>query len=209
MFKKPLKILFKPFVIPCVARDMDIVRNLASVDARWDIWEKIVPNVILILAAKKELVIDHGYSYIVFEFKKVVLTVFNFKECNCEQGFGGMLCDEELNYCEKNPNTCENGGKCTSLTKDDGNYKCECPSGWFGDRCDRLTMIPTTTELPSTTPANTSMKDAKLSIVTPATILAIPVNSYAYETPILNVREKTTTTEKNKESLEADDENET
>lgn len=51
----------------------------------------------------------------------------------------------ELNYCEENPNTCENDGKCTSLSKDDGLYKCECPSGYRGKKCQVLPMMMTTT----------------------------------------------------------------
>lgn len=41
----------------------------------------------------------------------------------------------ELDYCENNPNTCLNDGKCTSLIKDDGFFKCECPSGFRGRTC--------------------------------------------------------------------------
>ncbi|RZB40241.1 uncharacterized protein BDFB_003922, partial [Asbolus verrucosus] len=40
-------------------------------------------------------------------------------ECNCKKGWGGMLCDEELNYCENNPDTCKNGAKCISLIKEE------------------------------------------------------------------------------------------
>lgn len=43
-----------------------------------------------------------------------------------------------MNYCEDNPNTCLNDGKCTSLIKDDGYYKCECPSGYRGRTCQIL-----------------------------------------------------------------------
>lgn len=52
-----------------------------------------------------------------------------------------MLCDEELNYCEKNPKTCENGGKCASLMKEDGEFNCECPSGFVGKQCE---VVPIT-----------------------------------------------------------------
>lgn len=41
----------------------------------------------------------------------------------------------ELDYCEKNPSTCLNDGKCTSLIKDDGYFRCECPSGFRGRTC--------------------------------------------------------------------------
>lgn len=42
----------------------------------------------------------------------------------------------ELNYCELNAGTCQNDGKCTSMTADEGSFKCECPSGYRGKKCD-------------------------------------------------------------------------
>lgn len=52
-----------------------------------------------------------------------------------------MLCDEALDFCDKNPSTCTNGGKCLSLTKDEGSFRCECPSGFLGDRCEIAPMV--------------------------------------------------------------------
>ncbi|CAG9788404.1 unnamed protein product [Diatraea saccharalis] len=59
-------------------------------------------------------------------------------ECVCKPGWGGMLCDEELNYCEKNPDTCKNGGKCQSLEANDGHYRCQCPAGVSGRNCEKI-----------------------------------------------------------------------
>lgn len=128
-----------------------------------------------------------------------LITTFNLKECNCKSGWGGILCDEKLDYCEKNPNTCENGGLCKSLLKEDGSFKCECPSGFKGDRCDRNTM--TTQPLSSTTsvPMNFTTTISPLS-----TIRIIPVNSFVEE-PILSSK----TTKKTLIFAEDDDENET
>lgn len=58
-----------------------------------------------------------------------------------------MLCDEVLNYCELNEDTCENDGKCTSISKDDGSFRCECPSGYRGSHCEIAPpqMFPSTT----------------------------------------------------------------
>lgn len=42
----------------------------------------------------------------------------------------------ELKYCEENPDTCKNGAKCISLTKDDGNYRCLCREGTSGRNCE-------------------------------------------------------------------------
>lgn len=47
----------------------------------------------------------------------------------------------ELKFCEENPKTCLNDGKCTSITKDEGLFKCECPSGFKGKKCEMVPMI--------------------------------------------------------------------
>lgn len=60
-----------------------------------------------------------------------------------------------LNYCEENPNTCENDGKCTSLIKDEGSFQCECPSGYRGKRCEILPPMMTTTSTTTTEPIET------------------------------------------------------
>lgn len=67
-----------------------------------------------------------------------------------------MLCDEELNYCEKNHNTCQNGGKCISLTRDDGDFICECPSGFRGRNCEVIPMYLQTTTSPNFIPILTN-----------------------------------------------------
>lgn len=54
-----------------------------------------------------------------------------------------MLCDEELNYCEKNPDTCQNGGKCISLESGDGFFKCYCQPGITGKRCEIVPELET------------------------------------------------------------------
>lgn len=79
-------------------------------------------------------------------------------ECNCEPGWGGLLCDEKLDYCEKNPKTCLNDGKCTSLLKEDGDFKCECPSGYKGKNCEiaPVMRVPSTTSTASTTAKTTT-----------------------------------------------------
>lgn len=42
----------------------------------------------------------------------------------------------ELNHCENNPNTCQNGAKCVSITKDEGGYRCLCREGTSGRNCE-------------------------------------------------------------------------
>ena len=50
-----------------------------------------------------------------------------------------------MDYCERNPKTCLNGGKCTSITKDEGSFKCECPTGFKGKNCEIVPVLSTTT----------------------------------------------------------------
>lgn len=61
-----------------------------------------------------------------------------------------MLCDEELNFCELNSNACLNGGRCTSLSRDDGLFICECPTGFRGRHCEMAppSMFSTSTNAP-------------------------------------------------------------
>lgn len=68
----------------------------------------------------------------------------------------------ELNYCELNPDTCKNNGKCQSLEEDDGHFRCECPSGVSGKSCEILPETTTvaianitTTEVITTTTEST------------------------------------------------------
>lgn len=57
----------------------------------------------------------------------------------------------ELTYCKDNPNTCQNGAKCISLTKDDGNYRCFCREGSYGRNCEYTDVYFTTTLRPPLT----------------------------------------------------------
>lgn len=63
-----------------------------------------------------------------------------------------------MNYCEKNPKTCQNDGKCTSITEDEGSFKCECPSGFKGKSCEVVPMIANITLTITTTTTTTSPK---------------------------------------------------
>ncbi|XP_030378339.1 delta-like protein 1 [Scaptodrosophila lebanonensis] len=74
-------------------------------------------------------------------------------ECNCHAGWGGMLCDERLNYCADNPDTCENEGKCISLSREDGSYRCLCKQGYLGKNCEiRDEFLLTSVAPPRITP---------------------------------------------------------
>uniref|UniRef100_A0A1B0DG68 Uncharacterized protein n=1 Tax=Phlebotomus papatasi TaxID=29031 RepID=A0A1B0DG68_PHLPP len=85
-------------------------------------------------------------------------------ECNCNRGWGGMLCDEALDFCDKNPSTCTNGGKCLSLTKDEGSFRCECPSGFLGDRCE---IAPMVTDSPKNSTSMETMEEKNQSSTEP------------------------------------------
>lgn len=56
-----------------------------------------------------------------------------------------MLLFSELKYCEENSKTCMNDGKCSSLPEDEGSYKCECPSGFKGKRCEIVPILANST----------------------------------------------------------------
>lgn len=55
-----------------------------------------------------------------------------------------------MNFCENNPDTCQNGAKCISLIKEDGSYKCLCREGTKGRNCEisehSTSTKPTTTD---------------------------------------------------------------
>lgn len=70
----------------------------------------------------------------------------------------------ELNYCENNPDTCKNGGKCQSLESGDGHYRCQCPRGISGRNCENVPMEMTTAGA-TTSNASTEVVDTSSQIV--------------------------------------------
>lgn len=93
-----------------------------------------------------------------------------------------MLCDEgelildvcshdqfgfsEINFCEKNPGVCQNGAKCVSLTKEDGNYRCMCREGTYGRNCEFSQY--TTTKKPEITTTEAALNASSIAeTVTP------------------------------------------
>ncbi|KAF7249316.1 Protein jagged-1 [Varanus komodoensis] len=51
--------------------------------------------------------------------------------CECNKGFTGTYCHENINDCESNP--CKNGGTCIDGIN---SYKCICSDGWEGTFCE-------------------------------------------------------------------------
>ncbi|XP_043912735.1 protein jagged-1 [Protopterus annectens] len=51
--------------------------------------------------------------------------------CECNKGFTGTYCHENINDCESNP--CTNGGTCIDGVN---SYTCICSDGWEGDFCE-------------------------------------------------------------------------
>lgn len=54
-------------------------------------------------------------------------------ECRCNEGWGGLFCNQDLNYCT-NRRPCQNGSTC--LNTGQGSYTCICPPGFSGTDCD-------------------------------------------------------------------------
>uniref|UniRef100_A0A8C7ZF66 Delta-like protein n=1 Tax=Oryzias sinensis TaxID=183150 RepID=A0A8C7ZF66_9TELE len=51
--------------------------------------------------------------------------------CECQEGFRGTYCHENINDCESNP--CHNGGTCIDKVSV---YQCICADGWEGEHCE-------------------------------------------------------------------------
>ncbi|KAK7901975.1 hypothetical protein WMY93_018744 [Mugilogobius chulae] len=51
--------------------------------------------------------------------------------CECQEGFRGTYCHENINDCESNP--CHNGGTCIDKVNV---YQCICGDGWEGTNCE-------------------------------------------------------------------------
>lgn len=71
-----------------------------------------------------------------------------------------------MNYCEKNPKTCLNGGKCTSQLKEDGDFKCECPTGYRGKTCEKAPAMAMKVPSTSTTTTSTTTTTTTTSTTT-------------------------------------------
>ncbi|XP_053714419.1 cubilin isoform X1 [Synchiropus splendidus] len=50
--------------------------------------------------------------------------------CNCNAGWQGVNCDQNINECQSNP--CQNGGTCTDAVN---GFTCACTSQWTGPLC--------------------------------------------------------------------------
>lgn len=54
-------------------------------------------------------------------------------ECICKEGWGGLFCNQDLNFCT-NHKPCHNGGTCSNTGQ--GSYTCKCPPGFVGTDCE-------------------------------------------------------------------------
>uniref|UniRef100_A0A8C2DMQ4 Delta-like protein n=1 Tax=Cyprinus carpio TaxID=7962 RepID=A0A8C2DMQ4_CYPCA len=53
--------------------------------------------------------------------------------CECQEGFTGTYCHENINDCESSP--CRNGGTCIDKINA---YQCICADGWEGHNCENI-----------------------------------------------------------------------
>ncbi|CAD6995086.1 unnamed protein product [Ceratitis capitata] len=54
-------------------------------------------------------------------------------KCVCDTNWGGILCDQDLNYCGTHE-PCMHGGTCENTAPD--KYRCTCAEGLSGERCE-------------------------------------------------------------------------
>lgn len=55
--------------------------------------------------------------------------------CACEKGYTGKFCDVNIDDCVSNP--CVHG-RCVD---DVATYRCECQTGYYGDRCQKSIKV--------------------------------------------------------------------
>jgi jagged-1 len=54
-------------------------------------------------------------------------------QCICDTNWGGILCDQDLNFCGTHE-PCMHGGTCENTAPDQ--YRCTCADGLSGTRCE-------------------------------------------------------------------------
>ncbi|XP_033953238.1 protocadherin Fat 3a isoform X4 [Pseudochaenichthys georgianus] len=62
--------------------------------------------------------------------------------CSCRRGFKGLMCEEDVNECDRSnlEGECENGGVCVNTY---GSFYCNCTAGFVGQRCGlRPVVVP-------------------------------------------------------------------
>ena len=57
--------------------------------------------------------------------------------CDCNKGWTGWLCNEDLDECLVDPSPCLNGGSCSQNENIPGNYTCQCTSQFKGHNCEQ------------------------------------------------------------------------
>lgn len=70
-------------------------------------------------------------------------------ECKCRGDFTGKFCEAPFESCPDG-SQCLNGGECTEVNGNSSSYKCTCPFGLDGDRCEGSEETRTYTKGPVT-----------------------------------------------------------
>uniref|UniRef100_A0A6I8NU11 Notch receptor 4 n=1 Tax=Ornithorhynchus anatinus TaxID=9258 RepID=A0A6I8NU11_ORNAN len=55
------------------------------------------------------------------------------RHCQCQPGYSGPTCHEDLDECQMGPSPCEHAGSCLNTP---GSFRCLCPPGYTGSRCE-------------------------------------------------------------------------
>ncbi|KAI9585064.1 hypothetical protein GQX74_006959 [Glossina fuscipes] len=82
--------------------------------------------------------------------------------CRCDTNWGGILCDQDLNYCGTHE-PCKHGGTCQNTAPD--KFHCTCAEGLSGERCE-IVEHPCATQ-PCKNGGSCTVKESKITTIPP------------------------------------------
>lgn len=63
---------------------------------------------------------------------KCIVNELGYAICDCDPGYKGFSCYEEVDECAEEGEVCKNGGQCVNTV---GSFYCKCGSEFGGDFC--------------------------------------------------------------------------